>query len=298
MKKRIVNVLSQKRDQYTTLTSLQNEFVKHLVRLREDNKYRNESKRALIAGKKIVTEVSKVVVPHSVLFGPNAEELQVQPSTSIFKVTPEIMKKVTGLVEPEPYAAEVPLPSYNEQDVISSSKRILVLDAIKDPGNMGTLIRSAFGIGWDSCVLLGDCVDPFNFKAISSAKGASFALPIIKIRTLDEMAKIIAGSKPRTVLSFVSTPNSKIGEKNYEQLIYQGIFPQPLPPQNRWKNPPLLLLTLGNESHGVSEVNQNSKLFPSAPLTIEMKRTNPGGSINVASAGAILMQSLYRAIPE
>lgn len=53
-------------------------------------------------------------------------------------------------------------------------QRILVLEGVQDPGNLGTLIRTAAGLNWDSVFLLDGCCDPYNEKAMRAARGATF----------------------------------------------------------------------------------------------------------------------------
>ncbi|PKI61452.1 hypothetical protein CRG98_018135 [Punica granatum] len=60
-----------------------------------------------------------------------------------------------------------------------SLHRILVLDGIQDPGNLGTLLRSAVAFNWGGVFLLPGCCDPFNDKALRASRGASFQLPIV-----------------------------------------------------------------------------------------------------------------------
>lgn len=102
------------------------------------------------------------------------------------EVTEEIMKKITGLEQPDGFAAEIKLPL--PQDV-SDKQFLLVLDQIADPGNLGTLIRTALALGWEGVIITPGTVDLFNDKALRAAKGATFHLPYAQM-THEEISRM------------------------------------------------------------------------------------------------------------
>ncbi|PNG99278.1 putative tRNA/rRNA methyltransferase YsgA, partial [Tetrabaena socialis] len=74
----------------------------------------------------------------------------------------------------------------------TTAVRLLVLDAVQDPGNLGTLVRSALAFGWHGLCLLPGCCDPFNDKAVRASRGAVLRLPIA-YGSLDELAAAAGG---------------------------------------------------------------------------------------------------------
>uniref|UniRef100_A0A0D9VXJ8 tRNA/rRNA methyltransferase SpoU type domain-containing protein n=1 Tax=Leersia perrieri TaxID=77586 RepID=A0A0D9VXJ8_9ORYZ len=119
------------------------------------------------------------------------EELYEFSGNAVY-VSSAVMKKVSGMqsVDSTEAIAVIHMPKYfcdRDSDkggavldeLFGSAKRILVLDGIQDPGNLGTLIRSACAFKWDGMFLLPDCGDPFNEKALRAARGASLQLPIV-----------------------------------------------------------------------------------------------------------------------
>ena len=234
------------------LTSLQHPLVKHLVKLREDRAYRYASKRVVISGVKLIKELSSrfplrtlfIEKGHSPSFPLQAE--------STYLVSSQMLKKATGLENPEPLAAEIDMP---EEKSLSSCRYLLVLDGIADPGNLGTLLRSALALGWDGALITPHSTDPYNEKALRSAKGATFILPW-KWASWEELDVPIyaadAKGKPLSACSF-SSP---------------------------------LALALGNEAHGVSKSLMSRATSVAIPMREEME------SLNVASAGAILMYAI------
>ncbi|XP_020257251.1 uncharacterized protein LOC109833834 isoform X2 [Asparagus officinalis] len=111
---------------------------------------------------------------------------------SVVHVSPSVMKKLSGMqsIDSIEGVALMRIPgSFYDMDVnqeedihwnsVPSPHRILVLDGIQDPGNLGTLLRSAVAFNWDGVFLLSGCCDPFNEKALRAARGASFQLPLV-----------------------------------------------------------------------------------------------------------------------
>ena len=155
------------------LTSLQHPFVKDLVRLRKDRAFRREEKRVLVTGYKLVQELlkSKALVETLLL----EEGCSFPSALPTVWVTKEIFKKISGLEEPEGIAAIFSMPSFCD---LSKVSYLLVLDGIADPGNLGTLLRTAWALGWEGVYLTENSCDPFNEKALRAAKGATFSLPL------------------------------------------------------------------------------------------------------------------------
>ncbi|MES2198804.1 MAG: RNA methyltransferase [Chlamydiota bacterium] len=155
------------------LISLQHPFVKGLVRLRKDRAFRREEKRVLVTGCKLVQELIESKAPVETLI---LEADFAFPSTiPTVRVTRDILKKITGLEEPEKVAAILSMPSFCD---LSKVSYLLVLDGIADPGNLGTLLRTAWALGWEGVYLTENSCDPFNEKALRAAKGATFSIPL------------------------------------------------------------------------------------------------------------------------
>jgi TrmH family RNA methyltransferase len=110
-------------------------------------------------------------VPFKILITTKRSSL---PSQKQVVVTPEILKKITGLPSPDGYAAVAPLPAPQS---LSHCQRLLILDGLSDPGNLGTLLRTALALDWNGVLFTSGTVDPFNDKALRASKGALFFLP-------------------------------------------------------------------------------------------------------------------------
>ncbi|MGM0440615.1 MAG: TrmH family RNA methyltransferase [Chlamydiota bacterium] len=234
------------------ITSLQNPIIKHLTKLRQNRSYRQQQDRVLIAGTKIVKEVLHNTKAYRVLTGAplDLSELFYEEH---HLVTDKILKKISGQEAPEPWIAEVPLPRQELPKTISS---LLVLDSLADPGNLGTLIRTALALGWEAVFLLNNTVDPFNDKALRAAKGATFRIPII------------SGGWPQL--------KEIIEDHNLELLVADMAGEA----AHKISKPALVL---SSESHGASSAAQTLGKSVCIPMSGEME------SLNVAVAGGILM---------
>jgi TrmH family RNA methyltransferase len=237
------------------IKSLQHPFIKHLVKLRKDAIYRKEHNCVVVAGRKLLNELPSVKIllkeTHAASHFPHIEETYI--------VTAPILKKITGLENPEPIAGIAAIPPPAD---LKGKRFLLALDKISDPGNLGTLLRTALALGWEGAFLTEGSVDPFNEKAIRAAKGATFRLPL-RTGTWEELRELITTNHMH---SFVAD--------------MKGMPLNQIPKQT-----PLLLI-LGNESNGPSAFAKTH--FPS--ICIPMQDTME--SLNVATAGAILMHHL------
>jgi TrmH family RNA methyltransferase len=142
-------------------------------------------------------------------------------------------------------------PSFQQ---LNNKNKLIAFDGLQDPGNLGTLLRSALAFGFEGAILLNNCCDPFNDKALRAARGATFVLPLQK-EGIEEMS-------------------------SYPLLIadLEGKEPRQLPPLQKF------ILVMGNEAHGPSKDLKGTK------ITLPMH--NNVESLNVAIAGSILMYLL------
>jgi TrmH family RNA methyltransferase len=238
------------------ISSLQNPVVKHLVQLRENPSYRRKCRRVLVTGVKLVKEISCLINPISVI---QLESTKKDTEENLILVSENVLKKITGLQTPEPIAAEFPLPDPSN---LLTAQRILVLDRISDPGNMGTLLRTALALGWEGALILSGCVDLFNEKVIRSSRAASFKLPYFE-GTWQNIKELIQYNAFTPLIA--DTQGMNIRELSHQKKI---------------------LLILSSESLGVDE----KAIQLAKQVTIPM----PGNmeSLNVAVAGSILMYLL------
>lgn len=240
------------------ITSLQHPIVKHLVKLREDSQYRIEQRSLVLEGSKPIREVQAHVKK---IFYTESEQPIASSATEEWIVTDAILKKISGLSSPEGVIAEVEMPPNASLDHSSS---LIILDGVSDPGNMGTLLRTALAFGWDGVYILDGSCDQYNEKVLRAARGAHFKLPIRK------------GSKA-DLQQFITKHNFQLLAADLE-----GERPENIPSAAK------RALVLGNEAHGPSTGLRRSSILVSIPMKGDME------SLNVAVAGGVLMYVLNR----
>ncbi len=230
------------------ITSSQSPLVKHFVKLRTNKKYRHQKKAVFLEGKKLLEQLN---YPLETLIVREKEHSHLRAKHTQF-VSKSVFHKLSGLQSPEGIAAEVKMPPWAN---VSKKKLILALDEINDPGNLGTLIRTALALGFEGLFCTRSCVDPYNEKALRAAKGATFTLPMQR-KSLETKGFHIY------VAALEGTPCTSV----------------------TFETPAILIL--GNEARGVSKQMRNM----GTPITIPMQKKME--SLNVASAGAILIHAM------
>lgn len=244
---------------FSKITSLQHPLVKHLVKLREDRKYRYLIRSVVLCGLNLIRDLSKQFQFHSIFLQDEFDPGFEFKTENLYRVPFEIIKKGSGLKNPEPIIAEIKMPDLSD---LSSANFLLILDGISDPGNLGTLLRTACGLGWNGVFITPRSTDPFNDKAIRAAKGATFTLPW-KAGSYQELATLL---KRKNMKLYSADPHGK------DLSDCQCFTP--------------FALALGNEAHGLAfELREQAEI-----IAVPMK--NAMESLNVASAGAILMYQL------
>lgn len=228
------------------IESRQNTKIKWLFKLQQ-KKYRDESGTFLVYGNHAVDEAIKT--------GRVVETYTSNSNKEGILISEDIMHKLSLFKSPTDILAIV-----NKVEPTTYSDKILIVDGIQDPGNLGTLIRSAVGFNFSTIIASNDTVDFYNEKTISATQGNLFYANFIRkdlfseIKNLKEMGyKIIATDANNGKNLKKASKNDKIG------------------------------LILGNEGTGIKE---EIKALADEYVKIN---TNNIESLNVAMAGSIIM---------
>jgi TrmH family RNA methyltransferase len=237
------------------ISSLQHPIVKKICKLRQDNAFRKTEGLIVLSKDTILEEVNQKETFETLLFLEGSTVYKKLKSKEFIPVTRAVLEKCLGYESKDTCVALLKTPN----PLKNYSFPWLVLDGIQDPGNLGTLLRSALAFNFKTIILLEPSADPYNDKSIKSARGATFHLEIHQMNH----QKFIQLVKPK---------NSSI--------VYADAKGQPL---KTIEFPNNLVLVLGNEGHGVSSTIQQL----GKAIAVEM---NPlSESLNVAIAGSIIM---------
>jgi TrmH family RNA methyltransferase len=138
----------------------------------------------------------------------------------------------------------------------------VVLDGIQDPGNVGTLIRSAWAFGAEGAVVAAGSADPWGPKALRASAGASFHLPLVQVERWTELVR-------RDDMVLLAEAHA-------------GVEPEAVPTMQEGGR---TLLVLGSEGHGVQS-------RPEGAIPVHLPLRRGAESLNVAAAGAVLLYLL------
>ena len=242
------------------ITSLENERIKTYVKLK-DRKYRKKSKTFIVEGLHSVLEAYKSGNVIELIL----EKDEVLPfDVPCVYVTREIINKISSLETPSNIMALCKMTDVKEE----YGDKVLLLDNIQDPGNLGTIIRSAAAFDVDLIVLSPDTVDMYNPKVIRSTQGMIFQIPII-IKDLNAVIEDL---------------------RKYEIPIYgtrveYGEDVTTLKEKDRKR----FALIMGNEGSGV-----NKDILDKCDKSLYIEMDEKVESLNVAVATSILLYELSK----
>lgn len=157
------------------ITSVYNEHIKELVKLKE-KKYRDKTNTFLVETKHLVLEAYKAGLIKELILEQNEIFPLDVPTTYVSK---EVLKKLSSVESPSKVMAVVNKRKEEEK----YGEKVLILDRIQDPGNLGTIIRSAVAFNINTIVCSPDTVDFYNPKVVRASQGMMFHIPIMIKRT-------------------------------------------------------------------------------------------------------------------
>lgn len=163
------------------ITSVNNETVKEVVKLQQ-KKYRDEQKKFLLEGFKAISEAYYCEIEIEKIFVLKEKfEKYAFIKDKLILTTEPVLKKIST-TDSAPDAVAVAKQKIFTLDDIKEAKRVILLENIKDLGNLGTILRTAKAFSQDAIILFGDTVDLYNPKCVRSAVGNLWKLPVVQIK--------------------------------------------------------------------------------------------------------------------
>ena len=245
------------------ITSVNNNLIKECAKL-EQKKYRTQSGKFLLEGFKAIKEAFD--------FGIKLEHIFVQSDyvqdysfakDIVITVSEPVLKKLST-TDSVPNAVAVGFMRTQNTKVLKRAKKVVLLENVKDLGNLGTIIRSAVAFGADALVLYGECADIYSPKCVRSSVGQLWKIPVINIEKFSELKEIFIDFERVATL-----PRSENMLRNFKIKI------------------PAVLM-FGSEADGLSEELQN---FATNSVKIEMAKTVE--SLNLATSVSVIMYELF-----
>ena len=253
-----------------TITSPGNQIVR-LVRTLARRKGREEMGLFVVEGERgVVDALDAGVLPYAIVVREGFETDASRLDAALLSDEPDIVRvleaglfdSLTDTVHPQGVLAIMPIPA--PQRLPELATLVVLLDGIRDPGNMGTLIRSSAAAGADAIVVGAGSVDAFNPKVVRAAMGSHFRIPIIP-----------AGSIPPGEFQRIAV--RAIADANAETLYDVADWSQPL------------LLIVGSEADGPGiESRELANRVVSIPMAAGVE------SLNAAVAGSVILFEIAR----
>lgn len=244
------------------ITSRKNPVIAEYRRLGTDRAYRWETRSCLGQGRKLLDEaLAAGLTLSSVLVGEPVEGLD--PAVCQYQAAPELLEYVSPMKSaPELlFVCRIPEPGP------VCGERILLAEDLQDPGNVGTLIRTANAFGFDGVILAGACADPFGPKAVRASMGAVFRRRVWTMPARDAVRSLREQGIPLVAAALREDAHTA-GEYAF---------------------PARLALAIGNEGHGLS-----SGMLEAADQVVRIPMEPGAESLNAGAAAAVLLWEIYR----
>lgn len=258
------------------VTSPSNTTLKRLRSLRE-KKYRAREGLFLAEGLRVCTEALEAGwIPRILLFSQGKgdhplvrrlEQATLAVGGQVIETSPELLSGVTGKDNPQAVAAAYEPRRQTLADLVPGP-RTLVAERLRDPGNLGTLLRACDATGTGALILLDDSADPTSVEAVRASMGAFFTVPCVPATTPELLAW---KARHGAVMTGAALDCRAV---DYRAVPYEA---------------PALLL-VGNEAQGIPE-----ELKAACAQLVIMPMRGKADSLNVAMAGTLLLyEALHR----
>lgn len=259
-----------------SITSATNVLYKEVKNLKQ-KKFRDEKREYLIEGIRFVNEalnenvtIKTFFISDKLIRLKGGEELLAHIEASnvpLYQLSDHLLEGLSDTENSQGVIAVLPIEKVSLEKVIYGSKKLLLLEAIQDPGNMGTIIRTADAAGFDGVIALKGCVEIYNSKVLRSTMGSVYHIPVVEHAETEETIRLIRASGLKCYAAHLK------GEKTiYEEDMSHGG-----------------VIFIGNEANGLSD-----ELTNMADILVKIPMPGRAESLNASVASALFMYEMYR----
>ena len=183
-------------------------------------------------------------------------------------VADNVFRQISDTVTPQGVLAVVNMPEYDIKDILSDDRKSwILLDDLRDPGNLGTIVRTSEGAGMSGVIMSRESVDLFNPKVVRSTMGAIFRVPFCYVQSLTGVIDEIKSAGYEVFATAME------GSEVYDCIDYTNGA----------------AVIIGNEANGVSD-----EVFEKASKRIRIPMEGKLESLNAAVSAAIIMYEIAR----
>jgi TrmH family RNA methyltransferase len=249
------------------ITSENNAQLKNISALLKRSKERQQQGLYVVEGRKMFWEACGLgLVEKAYLSESFASESKEVPCDHEI-VSDDVFNKIAETVTPQGVLALVKLPVGDVTDIIKKAKSLVLLENLQDPGNLGTIVRTAEAAGIDAVILSKTSVDLYNPKVVRSTMGAVFRMPVFYTEDLIGLIKDLNDNGFNTIATHLAA------DRNYYEADYSG----------------KTAVLIGNEGNGLSdEATELAKEKVIIPMSGKVE------SLNASVAAALMMYEIKR----
>ncbi len=266
-----------------SITGLSNPTVKALRALR-DSRLRKREKRFLAEGLRLLTDAREAgILPQTLVMAEGRDEHPLLATLEqavlaaggeVLEVSEAVLAKITGKDNPQAVAGVFAEFDTSLARIDRNAAPIwLVAQALRDPGNLGTMLRTGDAVGAGGLILIDDCADPFSVEAVRASMGAIFTQRLVRARWSEFIAWLRHGE----------------GQEGAGQLVAASLR-DAVPYRGAPYRAPCFLM-VGNESRGLPEEYELA-----CDLRVTMPMRGRADSLNAAVAGAVLAYEVLAAL--
>lgn len=242
------------------ITSLNNTLVKETAKLQQ-KKYRDSENKFLLEGFKAISEAyaAKIKIEYVFVLKEKISRYEFLGS-KIIPTTEAVLKKIST-TDSAPEAVGIGVQKHFSISDLKEAKKLILLENIRDLGNLGTILRSATAFRADGVILFGDCADLYNPKCVRSTVGNLWKIPVVYMNKLND---------------------------TFDDFQRIATLPRADKPLKDFKRADKMLIMFGSEADGLSEELIN---YSNASVKIEMAPNVE--SLNLSVSCAVVMYELF-----
>ena len=245
------------------ITAVNNNLVKETVKLQQ-RKYRDKENKFLLEGFKSIDEAYRAGIEIENVFVLKGHETKYSFVNEKIILTNEAVLKKISTTETPPEAVAVGIQKHYSEEDLQGTQKVVLLENIRDLGNLGTVLRTAVAFGADAVVLYGECADIYNPKCVRSSVGNLWKIPVVNIKNFGQL-KILFSKYNR----IATLPRAK-------KMLRE--FSAALP----------LLVMFGSEAEGLSD-----ELIGFATDEVKIEMAENVESLNLSVSCAVVLYKMF-----
>lgn len=248
------------------ITSRSNPLIARIRHIRDDRKARRGEGLFLGDGVKMLEEAIRWKAPlHTVILSEDLADTPVPDGVRTVVVPEHLMRSISPMEAPQGALFLVKAPALMPPEVLERD-RYLILDGLQDPGNVGTILRTADAFGCHGVLLTNHCADPLNPKAVRATMGAIFRTPIWEI-DMEALCPLLERSSLQLAATALRQDTVSLPQADLARTA----------------------VVIGSEGKGVSPY-----LLERCSATVRIPMEPTCESLNAAAAAAVVLWELYR----